>query len=199
MHLWFNSDYNRLSLIRWSNELEPPSMPVESYWNKFLKVIFLPKNYFLFALCTIISVISYFIFHHQTISSWFKKFYPGVMSHLNWLPVVLNTIYIITIAGRGLQTYGLSSIPSVLEDRYRATITGRGLQTYGLSSIPSVLEDRYRATIAGRGLQTYGLSSMPTVLEDRYRATSTGRGLQTYGLFLSTYGLGGSLSCHHCR
>ena len=49
---------------------------------KFLKVIFLPKNDFSFAFCTFISVICYFIFHHQTISSWFKKLYPGVMSHL---------------------------------------------------------------------------------------------------------------------
>ena len=47
-----------------------------------MKVIFLPKNDFSFAFCTFISVICYFIFHHQTISSWFKKLYPGVMSHL---------------------------------------------------------------------------------------------------------------------
>ena len=50
----------------------------------FWKVIFLPKNDFSFAFCTFISVICYFIFHHQTISSWFKKLYPGVMSHLNF-------------------------------------------------------------------------------------------------------------------
>ena len=55
---------------------------VKSYWNKFLKVIFLPKNHFSFAFCTFISVIWYFIFHHQTSSSWLKKLYPGVMSHL---------------------------------------------------------------------------------------------------------------------
>ena len=48
-----------------------------------MKVIFLPKNDFSFAFCTFISVICYFTFHHQTISSWFKKLYPGVMSHLN--------------------------------------------------------------------------------------------------------------------
>ena len=48
-----------------------------------MKVIFLPNNEFSFAFCTFISVICYFIFHHQTISSWFKKLYPGMMSHLN--------------------------------------------------------------------------------------------------------------------
>ena len=48
-----------------------------------MKVIFLPKNYFSFAFCTFISVICYFIYHHQTISSWFKKLYLGVMNHLN--------------------------------------------------------------------------------------------------------------------
>ena len=56
---------------------------VKSYWNKFLKVIFLPKNYFSFAFCTFISVLCYFIYHHQTISSWFKKLYLGVMNHFN--------------------------------------------------------------------------------------------------------------------
>ena len=49
---------------------------------RFWKSYFYQKNHFSFAFCTFISVICYFIFHHQTISSWFKKLYPGVMSHL---------------------------------------------------------------------------------------------------------------------
>ena len=73
--------------LHWSYEPQipssnPPENFVKSYWNKFLKVIFLPNNDFSFAFCTFISVICYFIFHYQTISSWFKKLYPGVMSHL---------------------------------------------------------------------------------------------------------------------
>ena len=47
------------------------------FWKSYL-----PKNNFSLAFCTFISVICYFIFHHQTISSWFKKLYPGVMSHV---------------------------------------------------------------------------------------------------------------------
>ena len=68
------------SFLVWSCEPQilssnPRETFVKSYWNMFLKVIFLPKNDFSFAFCTFISVICYFIFHHQTISSWFKKLY----------------------------------------------------------------------------------------------------------------------------
>ena len=69
------------ALVLWSAHHEFKSAGHLCYWNKFLKVIFLPKNDFSFAFCTFISVICYFIFHHQNISSWFKKLYPGVMSH----------------------------------------------------------------------------------------------------------------------
>ena len=83
----------KLSGLRhWSCEpqIQSSNLPeafVKSYWTNFLKVIFLPKNDLSFAFCTFISVICFLIFHHQTILSWFKKLYPGVMSHLNDLEI----------------------------------------------------------------------------------------------------------------
>ena len=73
--------------------------------NKFSKVIFLPKNYFSFAFCTFISVICYFIFHHQTISSWFKTIYPGVMSYLK--EYVFDGPIILVLYIKNHKSYGL--------------------------------------------------------------------------------------------
>ena len=73
--------------------------------NKFFKVIFLPKNDFSFAFCTFISVICYFIFHHQTISSWFKTIYPGVMSYLK--EYVFDGPIILVLYIKNHKSYGL--------------------------------------------------------------------------------------------
>ena len=49
----------------------------------FESPIFTKKWFFI---CFLYIRMSYVIFHHQTISSWFKMLYPGVMSHLKPSP-----------------------------------------------------------------------------------------------------------------
>ena len=83
------------ALVLWTTDPEFKSSKVTEiiFWKSY----FYQKIDFSFAFCTFIYVRCYLIFHHQTISSWIKKLYSGVMSHLNLWAGIKGWIFHVNI------------------------------------------------------------------------------------------------------